>query len=100
MKRANFIAVAEFCSSWNIEISFINSLKENGLIEVLTVQETACIDVSQLRKLEKLIRFYYELDINLEGIETIMHLLNRMNEMQEEITGLRNQLRLYERSET
>ncbi len=100
MQKANLIAIDEFCSSWNIETSFINSLQETGLIEVVIVNETACIDVSQLQQLEKYIRFYYELDINLEGIETIMHLLQRMNNMQNEINNLRNKLRLFERSET
>jgi hypothetical protein len=100
MQRANPIAIDEFCSSWNIEISFINSLQENGLIEVVIINETACIDVSQLQQLEKYIRFYYELDINLEGIETIIHLLQRIDTMHDEINDLRNKLRLFERSET
>ena len=100
MQRANHIAIDEFCSSWNIEESFINSLKETGLIEVVIVNETAYIDASQLQQLEKCIRFYYELDINLEGIETIMHLLQRVNNMQNDINDLRNKLRLFERSET
>jgi hypothetical protein len=100
MQRANHIAIDEFCSSWNIEISFINSLQETGLIEVVIVNGTACFDVSQLQQLEKYIRFYYELDINLEGIETIIHLLRRIDTMHDEINDLRNKLRLFERSET
>ncbi|MCK9639064.1 MAG: chaperone modulator CbpM [Prolixibacteraceae bacterium] len=100
MQIANHIAIDEFCSSWNIEVSFINSLQETGLIEIEIVNETACIDVDQLQQLEKYIRLYYELDINIEGIETIMHLLKRLNEMQDEMNNLRNKLRLFERSET
>jgi len=100
MQIANFVAVDEFCNSWNIEISFINSLQEKGLIEVVIIRETSFIDVSQLQQLEKCIRFYYELDINLEGIETIMHLLQRIDTMHDEINDLRNKLRLFERSET
>ena len=100
MKTASFIAVDEFCNSWNIEITFINSLQEKGLIEVVIIKETAFIDVSQLQQLEKLIRFYYELDINLEGIETIMHLLQRMDSMHNEIIDLRNKLRLFEKTGT
>jgi len=46
--------------------------------------------------LEKLVRLFYELDINLEGIETITYLLNRMNQMQQEILQLNNRLRIYE----
>ena len=66
------------------------------MIEMAFVEETAYIDSAQLQKLEKFIRFYYDLDINLEGIETISHLLYRINSMQNEIISLRNQLRCYE----
>ena len=98
MQIVNFIAVNEFCSSWNIEVSFINTLQENGLIEIVTIKEIAYINISQLRQLEKMISFYYELNINLEGIETIEHLLQRINSMQMEIKELRNKLRLFEKS--
>lgn len=100
MQTTNFIAVDEFCNSWNIELSFIDSLQETGLIEIVKIRETACIDISQLQQLEKLIRFYYELGINLEGIETILHLLQRIDAMHDEINGLRNKLRLYEKTGT
>lgn len=100
MNIANFIAVDEFCKSWNIELSFISSLQETGLIDVVRIREKAFIDDNQLQQLEKLIRFYYELDINLEGIETILHLLQRMDSMHNEIIGLRNKLRLFEKTGT
>jgi chaperone modulatory protein CbpM len=96
MQTKNLIAVNEFCINHNIEISFINSLQQTGLIEVDFVEETQFIDADQLQQVEKFIHFYYDLDINLEGIETITHLLQRMNEMQDEIISLRNRLRLYE----
>ena len=96
MTTENLISVNEFCTSHNIEISFISSLQQNGLIEIATIQETAFIDADQLQQVEKFIRFYYDLDINLEGIETITHLLRRINAMQDEITALRNRLSLYE----
>lgn len=96
MKTENLIAVDVFCLSHNIEISFISSLQKNGLIEITTIKETNFIDAEQLRQLEKIVSFYYELDINLEGIETITHLLQRINSMQDEIVSLRNRLRFYE----
>jgi hypothetical protein len=99
MQTVNFITVNEFCSNWNIEVSFIKSLQENGLIEIVTISEIAYIKISQLRQLEKMVSFHYELDINLEGIETIEHLLQRMHTMQDEIKDLRNKLRLFEKSE-
>jgi len=96
MQTENLIAVDIFCANHNIEISFINSLQQTGLIDITTIKETAFIDAGQLLQLEKFICFFYELDINLEGIETITHLLLRLNSLQEEITALKNRLRLYE----
>jgi hypothetical protein len=96
MQTENLIAVDVFCANHNIEISFISSLQQTGLIEITTIKETGFIDAGQLQQLEKFIRLYYELDINLEGIETITHLLKRVNSLQDEIIALRNRLRLYE----
>jgi len=96
MQTEYLIAVDEFCTIHNIEMSFISSLKQTGLIDITTIKKTGFIDANQLERLEKFVRFYYELDINVEGIETITHLLQRISYMQEEIRMLRNRLRLYE----
>ncbi len=99
MQAENLIAVNEFCINHNIDISFINSLQQSGLVEITNIKETWFIDVDQLQQLEKFICLHYELDINLEGIETICHLLQRINYMQDEIISLRNRLQFYETNE-
>lgn len=96
METEYLIAIDEFCASNNIEISFISSLQQSGLIEITTIKESDFIEADQLQQLEKFVRLYYELDINLEGIETINYLLQRIGSMQDEITTLRNKLRIYE----
>jgi hypothetical protein len=96
MQSEYLIAIDEFCAFHNIEISFVNALQHAGLIEVKTIKETGFIDLEQLRQLEKIVHLYYELDINLEGIETINSLLQRISSMQQEIIILRNKLLLYE----
>jgi hypothetical protein len=99
MQTENLVAVETFCISHNIEISFINTLQKTGLIEILTIKKAGYIVADQLPKVEKYIRFHYDLDINPEGIQTIEHLLERVNCMHDEITELRNRLRLYEFNE-
>jgi hypothetical protein len=99
MQKEKLIAVDEFCINHNIEISFISTLQQTGLIEITTIKKTEFIDINQLKQLEKFIRFYYDLDINLEGIETITYLLQRIESLQEEVVALRNRLRLYETNE-
>lgn len=96
METEYLIALNDFCASHDIEISFITSLQESGLIKITTIKEADFIEADQLRQLEKFVRLYYELDINVEGIETINYLLQRINSLQDEITTLRNKLRIYE----
>ena len=96
MHIENLISENEFCAKHNIEISFIRSIQSIGLIEITTIEETRYIRKNQLQELERIICLYYELDINLEGIESIFHLLQRITHMEDEITMLKNKLRFYE----
>lgn len=96
MAKEYLVTIEEFCASHGIEISFISSLQQTGMVEITTIKETGFIEAGQLQNLEKFIRLYYEMDINLEGIETITHLLQRVMSMQDEIITLKNRLRLYE----
>ncbi len=99
MKTEYLIAVDDFCSNHNVEISFITSLQRSGLIEITVVEEGSFIEPDQLAQLEKFTRLYYDMDINVEGIETIAHLLKQINSMHDEIITLRNKLRFYEFNE-
>ena len=99
MTNEDRVAAREFCRSHNVEISFIQSLNESGLIEITTIEENAFIDTEHLPELEKLVRLHYDLDINLEGIETIHHLLQQITTLQKEMNTLKNKLRLYERTD-
>jgi hypothetical protein len=96
MQTESLIAIKEFCVNHNIEISFISLLHQSGLIEITTIEETGYINADQLSHLEKITHLYYELDINLEGIEAINHLLNKIESLQDEINSFKNRLRFYE----
>jgi hypothetical protein len=96
MQDENMVPATTFCVHHNIELSFIHSLKEHGMIETVVVAEELFLPLSQLERLEKIVRLHFELDINLEGIETITHLLDRMEEMQNNIQRLTNRLKAYE----
>lgn len=99
MQSDNLIAVDVFCAHHNIEISFISSLQQTGLIEITTIKDAGFLNHAQLQQIEKFLCYYYELDINMEGIEAITHMLERINTMQHEIISLKNRLHLYESSE-
>lgn len=98
MQTEGLIAVSEFCTSHHLEISFVQSLHEYGLIETTTIEQTTFIYDRELPKLEQIARLR-DLDINTEGIEAISHLLHRMEEMHSEIVRLKNKLSLHETNE-
>ena len=92
MEQEELIPVKDFCIHHNIEYSFISSLENSGLISITSLKRSSFIHVDEMHKLEKFVRLHYDLDINLEGIETINYLLERIEEMQKEIVNLRNKL--------
>ena len=92
MEQEELIPAEDFCIHHNIEYSFISSLENSGLINVTSVQSSTYIHVDEIHKLEKFVRLHYDLDINIEGIETINYLLERIEEMQREIVNLRNKM--------
>ena len=74
-------------------------LDEGGLIDLNVVNDESYLPVSQLKDVEQYTRMYYDLSINLEGIDAIHHLLKRVEQLQDEIFRLKNRLHLYESDE-
>lgn len=93
--QTDLIIISEYCYKSHIDPSFILLLEENGLIEIQHEGNEDYIVISQLRNLERYARWYYDLSINIEGIDAIRHMLERMEGLQNEINTLRKQLQLY-----
>lgn len=91
-----YVLITDFCTSHDIETHFILQLFDNGLVDIVLKENSYYLPVKQLPKAEKIVRLYSELEINLEGIEVITQLLNRIEKMQAEIIYLKNKLDLYE----
>ncbi|MBX3240008.1 MAG: chaperone modulator CbpM [Chitinophagaceae bacterium] len=89
------IAKEEYCSINNIEVAFIDRLYEYGLLEIRSVEQRHFIHLDQLQTLERFTRLHYDLDINMEGIDAIANLLERVKTMQQEIQELKSRLHIY-----
>lgn len=96
MLPEDIIRVEDYCQTYEIEHTFLFSLEEYGLIELVIVDEQKCIPIHQLPAIEKFSNLYYELHINIDGIDAISHLLWKIEIMQEEIRGLKNKLAVYD----
>jgi hypothetical protein len=96
MPNEEFVLAETFCIHNNIQLEFIESLQEYGLIEIALVENQPTIAIEQLPALEKMMRLHEDLDINTAGIETIWHMLDRMEDMRKELASLRSRLSRYE----
>ena len=94
MENEKLILIEQLCSHYHIETSFIESLSEYGLIEITEVEESQYVSANQLKDIEKMIRLHFELHINLEGIDVIYHLLQKMDRLHSELRSIKNQLHL------
>ena len=88
MKKAGKISVEQCCIYYEIETSFVQQLDDFGLIELSRSGKKAFINFEQLSDLEKYMHLHYDLNINMEGMEAIKHLLTRVQGLQKEIKEL------------
>ena len=89
------IIVSEYCRKCHIEPSFIDLLQEGGLIDVTTEDGERYLTFTQLPDVERYSRMYYDLSINIAGIDAIHHMLERIELLQQEVRSLRNELGFY-----
>jgi hypothetical protein len=90
------IKVITWCESYQVDYNFVDELESRGLITLVMIEEEKWVHHDQLSDLEQFTRWHYDMDINLEGIETIAHLLGKIKSMQNEVALLKTRLGLYE----
>lgn len=96
MNLEEFIATDDLCVKYKVEYTFISSLNESGLLEVVKIEQREYVHYDKVSEFEKMRRLHYDLDINLEGLEAIHHLLKQVKKLQKRNVQLQNRLNLYE----
>lgn len=91
MEKEKKISVEQCCVYYSIETSFVQQLDEHGLIQLVHSDEKTFIAHEQLPDLERYMRLHYDLEINMEGLEAIKHLLERMQYLQKEVKRLQGE---------
>lgn len=91
-----YIRITEICKWYKIERTFIQSLHEHGLVQIIEIEQEEVLTPEQIADVEKMIRMHYDLEINIEGIDVVYNLLNQVSDLQGEVRTLRNRLKKYE----
>ncbi len=96
MTTEKLITIETFCTNYDIEFSFINSLSEFGLIEITTINKIEYLHQNKINEIEKMIRLHDELGVNIEGIDVIYNLTEKVMNLQKEIDLLKNRILFFE----
>ena len=92
------ITVEAYCTYHHTEPEFIEALERGGLLSITVMNDNRFIDFEQLQQLERYTRLYYDMEINVPGIEAIDNLLDKVKQLQQEIADLRHRLEAYQAS--
>lgn len=96
MNNEDLILIEQFCTYHNIDVAFIQELQEFGLISTITVQQQHYLAHKEVPRAEKMMRMHYDMNINLEGLDAISHLLERVEALQQELKSVKNKLRAFQ----
>lgn len=75
---------------------FFNSLSENDLIEIVVEEETSFLPLSNVSRLEQIVRIHRDLEVNIEGVDIILNLLYQVDQLENELAHIKNRLGFYE----
>lgn len=94
--ETGLIIIEEYCKNSRIESSFVSLLINEGLIDVQVANGQMYLYESQLAELDRFANLYYDLSVNVEGIDIIHNLLKKMENMEKELYILRKRLHVYD----
>jgi|SRR4030066_736498 hypothetical protein len=96
MSKEKFIPLQKLCELYKVEMTFFSSLNEIGLIQITTIEDANYIHQDKINDIEKMIRMHRDLEINIEGIDIAFNLLQKIDELENELNTIKNRLRIYE----
>ena len=96
MQTTSLISVRDFCVYHHIEITFVEILADNGLIETTIVEQNSYVHPEQVARLEKFVRLHQELAIHTDDLDVVSNLLDQVEDLQQQLTQMRNRLIFYE----
>ncbi len=96
MAEEEIISLEMFCSYYQVEQTFVEALESHGLISISYRENQRYIPIGEVVDLEKYTRLYYDLNINVPGIDALKNLLEKIKDLQQETETLRARLRIYE----
>lgn len=85
MVKSEWIAIELVCKNYGLKVQFMDEITQYELITIELNEGVLCLHKKQLGRLEQIIRLHQELNINLEGVDVVMNLLDRIQTLENEL---------------
>lgn len=99
MDISNYILIQKVAIHFPIEETFIWDLHHNELIKIINLNDKNYIHIDELNHLEKIIRIHVDLEINIEGIDVVLNLLQQIENLEGKVKILKSKLDIVEYKE-
>ncbi len=96
MNIERYIPIQTLCTHYAVKTTFFENLNDYGLIELTTIEQSPCVHQNDIKHLESMIRLHDDLQLNFEGIDTVLNLLERIEDLQSQLTLAQKRLKIYE----
>lgn len=96
MNTEHYVSIEHLCVHYQVERTLFEHMTANGLIEISLFDNQPAIALERIADVEKIIRLYHDLEVNMEGIDVVMNLLQKISDLQFELSKAQNRLQLYE----
>lgn len=96
MAKKEFIPISQLCDHYMVEVSFFKKLHDVGLVEITRFEKTECLHEDNLDNFERIMRIHRDLHVNVEGIDVVMNLLEKVEQLNRELYLVKSRLGLYE----
>ena len=91
-----YITITEFCDFHGVDVQLVEAFIEYGVVEPERREETFFFSEMDIGPLEMALRLHRDLEINPPGIDAILHMRGRLEDLQREVAELRVRLRQLE----
>ncbi|MDF4203189.1 chaperone modulator CbpM [Maribacter sp. SA7] len=96
MNSEDYIQIEVYCQQTRTPMKFIDDLLEFEMIEVQQIENKMYVDPQYIVEIERIYRLREDLGINMEGIDTLNHMIKKVNRLEQELKQLRDRLTIYE----